>query len=342
MGFVWSADDQQLILSRPRIGDDFELDEVTLADGSLRKLPFGKDAMWPAISAKGDKLAYVVSPPTHLDIWRRDLLHPEAPSIKLISSTRDQNAPQYSPDGKHIAFVSNRGGTWEIWMSDADGTHLVRMSDSSTFEAGSPRWSPDSQKIAFDSRHSSHPEAYIVDISERMPRKLITNLPDISEPSWSHDGKWLYFQSRTVLTSTGRIHRCPAIGGDAVEVSAVAGSFPSESYGGDAVYFADRLGSVRLHVASLKPHGAESILEGMPAVANQAQWTVVPGGIYFIPADASKSVRYFDSATKQVRQVFEAEEELKNDFSVSPDGRWILYTQVVGRNADIMLIDHLH
>ena len=57
-------------------------------------------------------------------------------------------------------------------MGDVDGTHLVRMSDSRTSEAGSPRWSPDSQKIAFDSRHSGHPEVYVVDLAERLPRKV--------------------------------------------------------------------------------------------------------------------------------------------------------------------------
>jgi Tol biopolymer transport system component/DNA-binding winged helix-turn-helix (wHTH) protein len=339
-GLAWTADDKKLILSRPRIGDDFELDEVTVADGSLRKLPFGQGAMWPAISAKGDQLAFVVGGSPHVDIWRKDLLHPEA-AVKFLSSTHDQNGPQYSPDGKHIAFASDRGGTWEIWMSDADGSRLVRMSDIRTSEAGSPRWSPDSQKIAFDSRHSSHPEVYIVDISERLPRKLITNLPDLSEPSWSHDGKWLYFQARTALSPLGRIYRCPAIGGDAAALSEEFGSFPSESFDGETVYFANKLDGPRLLVASLNPVGPELVLKGVPAL-DAGNWTVVSGGIYFVPADAPMSVHYFDFATKRLRQIFKVEADIGYGLSVSPDGRWILYTQVAGRNADIMLLDHLH
>ncbi len=61
-------------------------------------------------------------------------------------------------------------------MSDADGTHLVQLSDARSSDAVYPRWSPDSQKIAFDSRHYGHPEVYIVDISERLPRRVVTNL----------------------------------------------------------------------------------------------------------------------------------------------------------------------
>jgi len=75
-GIAWTANDKKLILSRPQFFDDFELDEVTLANGSLRKLPFGQDADLPAISARGDKLAFAVRIPRHVDIWRKDLSHP--------------------------------------------------------------------------------------------------------------------------------------------------------------------------------------------------------------------------------------------------------------------------
>jgi len=339
-GIVWTGDDKRLVLSRSRFGFDNELDEITLADGSLRKLSFGQDAFSLAISAKGDKLTFVAGSLYHIDIWRKDLEHPEAPAVKLISSTRGQDVPQYSPDGKHIVFTSDRGGAWEIWMSDADGTHLVKLSDVRSSGAVYARWSPDSQEIAFDSRHSGHAEVYIVDISERMPRRVVTNLPNMSIPSWSHDGKWLYFQSTAAHTDVERIFRCPATGGDAVGLSAKPGSYAWESYDGETLYFANLGEKLSVHMVSPQPGGTESLLEGMPALHDSSLWTVVPRGIYFVPADAPKSVRYFDFATKQVHQIFEVNKGFQDSLSVSPDGRWILYTQADPDSANIMLVEN--
>jgi dipeptidyl aminopeptidase/acylaminoacyl peptidase len=135
---------------------------------------------------------------SHTNTWRKDLRQTEAPGAKLISSTYDQNAAQYSPDGKHVAFTSNRGDANEIWMSDGDGTNLVRLSDSKSSEAGSSRWSPDSQKVAIDSRQSGRPEVYIVDISERLPRKLITMFPMRPRPAGPMTGNG--YTSRRLLS----------------------------------------------------------------------------------------------------------------------------------------------
>ena len=267
-------------------------------------------------------------------------MHPQSAAVKLISSTRQQVNPQYSPDGSHIAFESTRAGIREIWISDADGTNLVQVSNFKNPLTGSPNWSPDGKKIAFDSRESGHPAVYTVDISERVPRSLLTNVTEYTVPSWSRDGKWIYFVSDEV--GGRRIYRCPANGGDAVALSQLGdyACCPKESYDGETVYFTTFGVNSILHTVSLKHPGADSVLQEMPPVRSMAHWTVAPGGIYFVSPDASRSVRYFDFGTQNVRQIFEIGKPIAYGLSVSPDERWILYSQIDEQKSELMLVDH--
>ena len=295
--------------------------------------------MLPAVSARNGELAYS-SLSTSLNIWRRDLLHPESPAVELMPSSRAQSDAQYSPDGKRIVFASYRSGIQGIWISAADGSNLVQISNPHD-ESGSPQWSPDGNKIAFDSRPGDHWEIYVADVAEGKPRKLVTNISRVIRPHWSRDGKWIYFRS----DGPGRtgIYRCPASGGEATAIAQdTDGLSPQESFDGKTVYFTGSSARPVLRKVSLRalPGTASEGGDGLPRVSNAGVWTVSPGGIYFVPAEAPKSLSYFDFATKQVRPIFEEDRYFGSGLSVSPDGRWILYSLVGDVNSDIMLVDH--
>jgi Tol biopolymer transport system component len=74
---AWTADDKRILLSEEAPNID-ELEEVVVATGGLRRIPFGQDGSWPAISPKGERLAYSLSS-DNINIWRKDLTLPNLP-----------------------------------------------------------------------------------------------------------------------------------------------------------------------------------------------------------------------------------------------------------------------
>ncbi len=129
-GPLWTGDDKSLIVAEATAKGN-EFDEVRVRDGEAHKLSVTAGD-WPAISRDGRKLAFSVSD-NHVNIWRKDLQHPEAPAVQMYISTRQQNNSQYSPDGNHVAFATARSGTWSVWVADTQGSNrLIRRKLRST------------------------------------------------------------------------------------------------------------------------------------------------------------------------------------------------------------------
>jgi hypothetical protein len=123
----------------------------------------------------------------------------------------------------------------------------------------------------------------------------------------------------------------------------VNGNSPRESFEGKTVYFASHAEKSILKKVALPGQLAmESEVEGLPRLSSPGLWTLSTGGIYFVPADAPRSLRYFDFASKQIRAIFEVDKDFASGLSVSPDGRWIVYSLVGDISGDIMLVEHFH
>ena len=341
-GLAWTGDDKRLLFIQTLLGEGrSHIRELTIADGSVRDLPFSTHAEGLSISSGGDRLVFHVESAGTDKIWRGDLSRPQDPPVELISTTRDQLMPQYSPDGTHLVFASDRTGSWEIWMSDAAGDNLVQLTHLGQF-SGSPSWSPDGKKIVFDSRTSMkdgslHADLYVMDLTEKMTRKLNIGTGEASVPSWSHDGKWIYFIGGG-SAGGDRVYRVHSEGGQATAVSSARGWGPKESLDGRYVYFASSAGTSLLR-ASLDPIGTESPVEGIPSLSSAANWTIVRDGIYFFPGGDFTTLSFFDFASKQVRQILKGQLVFYG-LSVSPDQRYITYAKHELPKRDVMLVDN--
>jgi TolB protein len=123
-----------------------------------------------------------------------------AASDRLIAFPRyrgTNGSPAWSPDGNEIAFMSSQNGDPEIFISDATGAHLRRI----TFAAGvstSPTWNPKTGKqLAFVSDRAGAPVLYTSNTDGSNVEKV--NLPDMGyvvDPAWSPNGQLLAFSWR--------------------------------------------------------------------------------------------------------------------------------------------------
>jgi CubicO group peptidase (beta-lactamase class C family) len=109
--------------------------------------------------------------------------------------TSDDTDPQWSPDGSQIAFASTRNGREDIYVMDADGSNVRRLTHHSAVDAD-PTWSPDGTRIAFVSLRDGNVEVYVIDADGSNLQRLTHNTYNDFEIDWSPDGTYIAVASQ--------------------------------------------------------------------------------------------------------------------------------------------------
>ena len=261
----------------------------------------------------------------------KDETHLQGPSVKVISEKGQQFRPNFSPDGKRIAFESDRSGYSEIWACDIDGSNCGELTTLHGV-AGAPRWSPDGRTIAFEFHTKEHGEIYLLEVGGGAPRLLAT-IPgsDNGGPSWSRDGKSLYFYSDRGGGSF-QIWKMQLNGGAPVQVTKNGGVFAAESVDGRFIYFSkfEAPGIWKMPIDG----GEESRLLADQGGREWWNWALARNGIYFLDDE----LNFFDFATGKRTSVYASEKPLMMGLAVSPDGKSILYPQIEFAESSIMLL----
>lgn len=111
--------------------------------------------------------------------------------------------PHPSPDGTRVVFQSNRTGTQQVWMMDADGTNLAQITHEES-GAETPKWSPDGRSILYATYvGEDNNDLFLVDADGTNRRQLTDGPGYDGHPSWSSDGMRIIFNSDRTTPTPG-------------------------------------------------------------------------------------------------------------------------------------------
>ncbi len=114
--------------------------------------------------------------------------------------------PRWSPDGRRVAFKSNRGGSYNLYVMDADGRNVERLTNHPAHDHD-PTWLPDGQSMVFSSERDRGPgrnDLYRLWFADGRIERLTTFFPGYAiMPSVSPDGNWVAFVAQSFPSAYG-------------------------------------------------------------------------------------------------------------------------------------------
>jgi Tol biopolymer transport system component len=330
-GTSWTADGRAIVYSAGPFGTSGLFRLLVSGHRAPTRVPYAfRNAFEPAISPSRQRLVYLHAS-TDEGLWRLDTHTGEHKA--LVVSSGISELPQYSPDGRKLAFQSSRSGEFGIWTCDADGSNCMQLTAFGNAIGGAPRWSPDSKLIAFDWRVTEHAEIYVIQADGGGQRRLTNDSADDVTPSWSHDGQWIYFAS----DRTGRLEvwKIPAAGGNAMQVTHNGGGLPVESADGKYLYYV----RFPVHGSSLAlfriPARGGPEVQFLPRVANFA-FAVGAKAMYFM--SDGKSIQRLDLSSGKL-STLATPAKAGYGLSVSPDEAYVVWSQVDHSASELMLVE---
>jgi eukaryotic-like serine/threonine-protein kinase len=196
---TWAADGQALLFVSNRDGGldlyQLALDRAGTPRGAPVRLTTGLEAEAVSLAAKSGMMAYSVFEETS-NVWSLPI--PENPPVSVREATPvttgNQLIEQFdvSPDGRWLAFDSDRGGNNDIWRQPIGGGESVRLTEDPAEEFW-PRWSPDGREIAFHGFRGSRRQLFVMSAEGRDRRQISDGTSDDRTPSWGPDGRTVLY-----------------------------------------------------------------------------------------------------------------------------------------------------
>jgi Tol biopolymer transport system component/DNA-binding winged helix-turn-helix (wHTH) protein len=259
------------------------------------------------------------------------------PAHRLVASSGLNEQADLSPDGTSIIFASNRLTRQSLWLARADGSEPRELVSAGK----APRWSPDGQSIAFECRDGGQSNICLYDlnrIASGATRKLTQDAGDNRSPSWSRDGRFVYY--RSTCSGSPQIWKVPREGGSSVRITHNGGFFAIESADGKDLYYTVSASPSVLRKQSLETGAVRDMISNVITLPG---FDVTASGIYYLSSSAAEGegLYYYDFAVQSGRCLTAFEKRIHNGFAVSRYRRHILFTQQEINESNLMVLRNL-
>ncbi len=201
---TWSPDGRRLYFVS-NLGGSMDLWEATIGEkgmpqGEPLRVTTGLEVRTAAFSLDGTRLAYSRGRREYdSNIWRVPIHHDRlATWADAEQLTFDNAFIQFfdvSPDGKRLAFSSDRSGNQDLWVMPTGGGEMTQLTTHPTPD-WCPRWSPDGREFAFYGYRSGNREIWLMPSEGGPARQLTFNTSTDIHPTWSPDGQSIAFSSK--------------------------------------------------------------------------------------------------------------------------------------------------
>ncbi len=342
MGSAWSEDGRSIVFSSSRAGI-YSLWRIPARGGEPAWVAGGGTKMKHPSSARGRPVIAFENWIYEVNLWRVPA-RPGAgspPPVRLTESADEWNfEPHISPDGRRVAFVSTRSGSEEIWIVNADGGGTRRLTSFRGARLETPRWSPDGARLVFSARVPARADLYVVSADGGVPERLTAESDDAVAPSWSRDGRSVYFASRRE-GGTWQVWRLALEGRGMARVTTDGGYAAQESLDGRSVFFsrADAPGIWRQAVSG---GPAERVTDRL-APEDWANWAAGARGLYFrelCPRHEGPAVAFLAYGKSDPVDLAPLSEQGWSGFAVSGDEDWIVYPRIDRHTCDVRVIEN--
>jgi Tol biopolymer transport system component/DNA-binding winged helix-turn-helix (wHTH) protein len=346
---AWLPSGNELVVGEQRVSLDGSAPRPFILPS--RPLPSSFENLEPA-SIRRTRVAF--STPEH----RMQLLRVPLGGAGRVSpaaflpSTRGEESPAISSDGRRVAFTSWRSGDGHIWVADVAGSAFRELTPPpGSVYPSSASWSPDGRRLAFDAAFRDQSHVFVAAPDAGTLRRLTSERTNDARPRWSRDGRWIYFAS----TRSGNLElwKVPADAEDEnaepVRISPNGGMEAEESPDGRYLYYAKRQdpGLFRVPLGVPGAGGEERVLD----FGGEGRWQLGSRGIYVLDNRRPQppTIRFHDLATRATSTVVEVQigpewsfNNFGGAFALAPDEQWALLTVDAVVESDLYLVEGFH